>query len=244
MDVIPAIRTAPQTPRITPERLTALRKMPYFDYLRTREWRMTRDRALSVARYTCGRCQAKRELQVHHRSYANLGAELDSDLEVLCRGCHLGHHVVRAHDEVRLYVKLVSEALDTGQFDTVAELSGAVKDRCVELKIRANHALITAAIATVDSRLPVKMPPKLAALLVRTEQGQPFSHAEAAGVLAEWGFAGLMKHMPAAKKSADEQAAHEAAIHDQIGAEYRASRIRERRRPMRERLEEIFAAAS
>ena len=28
------------------------------------------------------------DLHVHHKNYQNIGAELDSDLEVLCRRCH------------------------------------------------------------------------------------------------------------------------------------------------------------
>jgi hypothetical protein len=31
-------------------------------------------------------------LDVHHRSYARLGAELPADLEVLCRPCHGAEH--------------------------------------------------------------------------------------------------------------------------------------------------------
>jgi hypothetical protein len=32
------------------------------------------------------------ELEVHHRTYDNLGAELVSDLVVLCHSCHELHH--------------------------------------------------------------------------------------------------------------------------------------------------------
>jgi hypothetical protein len=40
--------------------------------------------------YTCGdRCCSSKHLEVHHRSYANLGAEEFEDLQVLCRYHHL-----------------------------------------------------------------------------------------------------------------------------------------------------------
>ena len=43
--------------------------------------------------YACRVCNAKRQLQVHHRLYpAVLGTESVTDLTTLCGDCHGGHH--------------------------------------------------------------------------------------------------------------------------------------------------------
>jgi hypothetical protein len=81
----------------------------YQKYLQSSAWRRTRDRKLIAADNRCQfrpckgwyktdyilgeRCAATRNLQVHHLHYNTLGAERDSDLEVLCRFHHLVRHV-------------------------------------------------------------------------------------------------------------------------------------------------------
>lgn len=74
------------------ERLSALRSMPYKDYLDTPEWKDTRKRILARARYKCQLCSSKDSLHIHHNSYDNLGQEQWSDLIVLCENCHAKHH--------------------------------------------------------------------------------------------------------------------------------------------------------
>src|SRR5918994_4687352 len=70
------------------QRLLELRTMPYEEYLRTFEWRGRRERKLEAADYRCQFCNRYRKsLDVHHRTYDNLGQELDSDLIVVCRDC-------------------------------------------------------------------------------------------------------------------------------------------------------------
>ena len=75
------------------ERLAELRAMPYRLYLRTPEWRRTRAAALQRAGHRCS-LDAKHidGLEVHHSAYERLGAELSSDLAVLCHSCHQLHH--------------------------------------------------------------------------------------------------------------------------------------------------------
>jgi hypothetical protein len=81
------------TPSITPERLAALRAMPYEDYLRTPEWRARRQEALKRAQYRCYLCNTNQSpLEVHHRTYERLGAEAPEDLYVLCDSCHQWYH--------------------------------------------------------------------------------------------------------------------------------------------------------
>lgn len=75
------------------DRLAQLRAMPYTEYLRTPEWRRARAAALVRAGYSCSLdITHDTDLEVHHRTYERLGAELASDLVVLCRRCHRLHH--------------------------------------------------------------------------------------------------------------------------------------------------------
>jgi hypothetical protein len=75
------------------ERLAELRAMPYRLYLRTPEWRRTRMAALVRAGNACSLDVTHTErLEVHHRTYERLGAELVTDLVVLCHSCHELHH--------------------------------------------------------------------------------------------------------------------------------------------------------
>ena len=75
------------------QRLLELRTMPYQEYLRTPEWRGRRERKLDQADNRCQFCNRHHySLNVHHRTYENLGEELDGDLIVLCRACHGTFH--------------------------------------------------------------------------------------------------------------------------------------------------------
>lgn len=62
------------------------------EYLHSKHWRKTRNRALAKANFMCKQCGATQRLQVHHLTYAHLGQELDSDLIVLCKNCHRNLH--------------------------------------------------------------------------------------------------------------------------------------------------------
>jgi hypothetical protein len=78
---------------VSDDRLAELRAMPYRDYLRTPEWRRTRAAAIIRADNACSLDVTHgAELDVHHRTYARLGEELEADLAVLCRSCHQVHH--------------------------------------------------------------------------------------------------------------------------------------------------------
>jgi 5-methylcytosine-specific restriction endonuclease McrA len=65
----------------------------YRAYLETDAWREVREAAIERANHCCERCGAEKRLQVHHKTYANLGAEKPEDLEVLCADCHLEEHL-------------------------------------------------------------------------------------------------------------------------------------------------------
>lgn len=74
----------------------------YHDYIKSGEWKARRNRKLRNAtwvdrRIVCRGCHclvlfSLGDVHVHHLSYARLGRELDSDLAVLCAGCHAFVH--------------------------------------------------------------------------------------------------------------------------------------------------------
>jgi 5-methylcytosine-specific restriction endonuclease McrA len=79
--------------RAAPDRLVELNTMAYREYLRTPEWRQVRAAALLRAGNACALDTTHTEdLEVHHRTYERRGAELPTDVIVLCRECHRVHH--------------------------------------------------------------------------------------------------------------------------------------------------------
>ena len=66
--------------------------LSYQDYLQTDHWQERRTSALRRAGFSCQVCAGKGELHVHNRTYVRRGRELDSDLIVLCAGCHKLFH--------------------------------------------------------------------------------------------------------------------------------------------------------
>jgi hypothetical protein len=74
--------------------IEALRRLPYREYLQTEHWQQVRQRALRRAKYRCELCNSGTVMNVHHRSYAQLGYEDPKDLIVLCEPCHAKHHDV------------------------------------------------------------------------------------------------------------------------------------------------------
>ena len=78
------------------DRLTALRTMPYRDYLQSEEWRARRTRHLEYAGSRCQLCNSDEQpLHVHHRTYERRGFERSADLVVLCAECHEAFHKTR-----------------------------------------------------------------------------------------------------------------------------------------------------
>ena len=75
-----------------PKQLSPLtRKQGYKAYLKSNTWRTKREKVL-VRDGCCTRCQSRRNLQVHHLTYANVYAEPLEDLVTLCENCHRWTH--------------------------------------------------------------------------------------------------------------------------------------------------------
>jgi restriction endonuclease Mrr len=73
-------------------RLAELQRMPFEEYLKTPEWQQTRAAALQRAAQSCALDLTHAgELDVRHRTRERLGAELPSDLVVLCASCAERH---------------------------------------------------------------------------------------------------------------------------------------------------------
>lgn len=64
----------------------------YVEYMQSDFWRAKRHAFLSSKKWRCERCGARKRLQAHHKTYANLGNEKFEDLEALCYSCHAKVH--------------------------------------------------------------------------------------------------------------------------------------------------------
>lgn len=67
-------------------------KEQYAEYLTSPSWKMRRDAAVKRAEGRCQLCNSDANLNVHHRTYENVGREKPTDLTVLCRSCHEKFH--------------------------------------------------------------------------------------------------------------------------------------------------------
>ena len=73
-----------------PEQIT---KEWYRDvYLKSEHWKKKRLEALEYAKNLCQLCNKNKLLNVHHRTYENLGHEDIKDLITLCGSCHNKFH--------------------------------------------------------------------------------------------------------------------------------------------------------
>lgn len=73
--------------------IAQMRGMPYGEYLKTRHWQHFRQEALKFFQHKCQLCNDKiKQLDVHHKTYENLGCETFNDVTVLCNDCHKVHH--------------------------------------------------------------------------------------------------------------------------------------------------------
>lgn len=61
-------------------------------YLRSDHWQGVRKAALARAGNRCAVCNSPEGLDVHHRTYAHVGCEDETDVTVLCRDCHKVFH--------------------------------------------------------------------------------------------------------------------------------------------------------
>lgn len=71
------------------KRMEELQEMPYYEYLKTPEWKARSLAAMKRAWFKCQLCgKDKVKLSTHHNTYENRGNEDRQDLIVLCEDCH------------------------------------------------------------------------------------------------------------------------------------------------------------
>lgn len=68
------------------------RRIDYYEYIASAEWKQKADTAKKAAGYRCQVCNKSKDegamLDAHHRTYERLGHERPEDVTVLCRDCH------------------------------------------------------------------------------------------------------------------------------------------------------------
>ena len=64
----------------------------YNEYLRTPQWRALRQRVIRRDGGRCQGCGEQEAVDVHHKTYAHVGAEFMFELESVCRDCHKRLH--------------------------------------------------------------------------------------------------------------------------------------------------------
>jgi len=86
----------------------------YHEYIASREWRQNPVRLaeLEASSFRCRLCNhdgSENPLEVHHRTYENLGNERPGDLTTLCRRCH---RVFTDHNRRLRYTHRIPKAAD------------------------------------------------------------------------------------------------------------------------------------
>lgn len=70
----------------------------YKAYLRSSEWRERRKEFIEEVNGECEDCGSKKNIQVHHLNYDNIGDETEDDVEVLCKDCHEDRELEKGTD--------------------------------------------------------------------------------------------------------------------------------------------------
>lgn len=77
-------------------------------YLKSPEWFEKRNAVLQRDQYKCRNCDSKKNIQVHHKTYANVYNERLTDLVTLCDECHKKYH---AEEKVHLLLHVEDQFL-------------------------------------------------------------------------------------------------------------------------------------
>jgi hypothetical protein len=71
--------------------------MDYKEYLKSEKWKYIREWAMIFWNYRCAVCNSKERVEVHYRTYENLGHEKMTDLLPMCHRCHKLHTNFTGH---------------------------------------------------------------------------------------------------------------------------------------------------
>lgn len=70
----------------------------YDRYIRSKVWKIKRQKFLDHYKNQCQLCNSKEHLHVHHLHYQTVGAETTQDVVVCCRRCHFIEHLPHNDD--------------------------------------------------------------------------------------------------------------------------------------------------
>ena len=70
----------------------------YKEYLKTNHWLMLKARMYNKYKYKCAYCSTNKDLNLHHKTYDNVGNERVKDLVYLCSNCHKLVHADKIKD--------------------------------------------------------------------------------------------------------------------------------------------------
>jgi len=157
-----------------------------------------------------------------------------------------GPENTRPDGRIRLIAKVLRDVAGAGRFEDYASLKDAFRRRLLQLRLRCSQAEFDDAISVVQYGTPLVSSPPVEDERRPGPPTEPFIGRQEAtalytSLLLASGLERGMKSMPGAQRSADEQREHAAKIESQVRAVRRAGE-RKKRRPIRERLEEIFGA--
>ena len=185
-------------------RRISTRQTAYREYLETPKWRNRRDAKLRSVGYHCERCDSRRELQVHHRTYERLGEELDSDLEVVCVKCHEREHAAKESptEFVRLYVAVAKPLLNQ-TWSSGSDFMEALKCACAAAHIPYDTEKLTRAMSWILRQRPRLIQPDPAVHVYQAAFSgtRPPSAFESRRILEQYGLIPdlVLPDMPKAK---------------------------------------------
>ena len=124
--------------------------MDYKSYLASSGWKLKAKEAKKAANHQCQLCASSQQLNTHHRSYENIGAEKPYDLIVLCQKCHGVFHE-------KLKLSVCRKATKKSQLEiTTLLLRKSAKDldistveRLVLIQLSESHPVIMKSHATL-----------------------------------------------------------------------------------------------
>lgn len=76
-------------------------KDKYHSYIVSPKWFQLRRKVFDIQGKACKRCNSKKKIHVHHKTYERLGEEnIETDLVVLCKKCHDIYHTIYKHASI------------------------------------------------------------------------------------------------------------------------------------------------
>lgn len=110
----------------------AQNKTNYEKYLESEKWKKTRIRIAQQRNYTCEICSkvVYGRFNIHHRTYAHLGNELDDELMFLCENCHTELHIaLRAKENNKTKKKEERKTCSNCYYSQIMEYTGKTRKK-------------------------------------------------------------------------------------------------------------------